>query len=84
MTNGISRSAQALAVFSSAKGVIHGGFLWVGLDRSVEMWCMVALRGNREPGLRYLLAIANRCRVIVGLDPTCVVSGKGCGYETTM
>ena len=41
---------------------------------SIEMWCVVALRGNREPGFRYLLAIANPC-VIVGL-------GKGCGYET--
>ena len=37
---------------------------------------MVALRGgNRESGLCYLLAISNRCRVVVGLY-------KCCGYET--
>ena len=69
----ISRSAQALVVFFSTKGVIHGGLLWVERDRSVEMWCVVALRGNREPGSRYLLAITNRCRVIGGLCPICAV-----------
>ena len=38
---------------------------------------MVALRDNREPGLRYLLATANQCPIIVGLGPICAVSGKG-------
>ena len=46
-------------LFSSAKGVIHGGVLQAGWDRSVEMWCVVALRGSREPYFRYLLTIAN-------------------------
>ena len=58
VTNGISRSAQNLTIFSSARGVIHRGLLWVRWDRSVEMWCVVALGGHPEPGLRYLLAVA--------------------------
>ena len=80
--NGISRSAQALALFPSAKGVIHGGLLWVGWDCSVGMWCVVALRRHREPGLRYLLTIATRCRVIVRLGPIRAVSDKSYGYKT--
>ena len=43
---------------------------------------VVALRDNREPGLRYLLAITNRCRIVVCLRPICVVSGKCYIYET--
>ena len=38
---------------------------------------VVASRDKEEPGLRYLLAIANRCRIIVGLGSICAVSGKG-------
>ena len=82
VTNCISRSAQTLVVFSSAKEEIQRGLLWVRWDRSVKIWCMVALRGNRGPVLRYLLATENRCRVIVGFGSICTVSGKGCDYET--
>ena len=39
----------------------------------------VALGGNRAPGLRYLLAITNRCPIIVG--PIRAVLGRGCCYE---
>ena len=43
-----------------------------------------AFRGNREPDLRCLLAIANLYRTLVGLEPTYVVWGRGCDYETAM
>ena len=71
----------------TGSGCIFLLVLLVGWDRSVQMWCVVDLRGNREQGLRYLLAIANRCRVIVRLGSICarpipVVPGKGCSYDT--
>ena len=66
VANGNSRGAQTMAV------VRYGGF-FVGLS-------MVALRGNREPGSRYLLAIAIRCRILIGLGPICAVSRRVGGY----
>ena len=47
------------------------------------MWCVAALRGHREPGLRYLLAIVIRCRVIVDLGSICAVSGRGYAYQNS-
>ena len=52
-------------MISSAKGGFTGDCC--GLD-------VVALRGNREPSLRYPLAIAHRYRTIVGYGTgTCVL-----------
>ena len=42
----------------------------------------VVLRGNQEPDLRCLLAIANLYRTLVGSEPSYVVWGRGCDCET--
>ena len=70
-TNGISQSAQALAVFSSAKEVIDGELLWAGCG-SLE----------KQSGIRFALPARHRISIIVGLGSICAILGQGCGYKT--